>query len=1233
MRSRFLRALLVCAAMGGLLIDRADTVRAVSSGMVISQVYGGGGNASAAYQNDFIELFNRGASPVSLNGWSVQYASTTGTTWQRTNLTNVTLQPGQYYLVQEAAGSGCSGSPCGIGLPPTDTAGTIAMALGAGKVALVNATTTLTGSCPTGGVIDFVGFGTGTNCVEGTGPTATLSNTTSASRAGAGCTETDNNSADFASGTPTPRNTSSPLAPCGGGDTGPSVSNTTPAAGANNVPVNSTIVVSFSESVIASPTAFSLQCPVGVSPVFGQSAAPAMSYTLTPSSPLPYSTTCTVTVTANQVSDTDGIPPAGMASDVAFSFTTAAAPLPGAGKVMINEVDADTPGSDTAEFVELYDGGTGNTPLDGLVVVFFDGGTTGSGKQSYAAFDLDGFSTDAHGYFVMGNPGVPNASLTFEPGQFGLLKNGPDGVALYIGNASDFPDGTMATTTNLQDAIVYGTDDPNASGLLPLLNAGQPIVNENAAGSSQTQSSQRCPNGMGGFRNTSSYLPGVPTPGGVNNCPAARPPSDVVISQVYGGGGNSGATYHNDYVELYNRGAGPMDLTGWSLQYASSAGSGWDSNKQPLGGAIGAGEYYLIALASGGANGASLPVSNISGQINLSAGSGKIALVNSFTGLMGNCPIFDPAIKDFVGYGSADCGEGSTTTSAGSNTTALFRKNNGSLDTDNNANDFAAPAAPNPRRTAPIVELGPNVLTTDPRSNGINAPRDATIQVTFTEPVDVDAAWFTLSCANSGSHFSATFAVSSDGRDHYITPNDNFTAGEQCTVTILKARIHDQDLDDGGPNTDTLPADYSWSFTVATGTDPPYPPGVHLTMGNPSGAGSDPSNYLMEKPEFALSYNRDLGRPNWVSWHLSDEWIGTLTRVDTFRPDPRVPPDWYRVQSFDFSGSGFDRGHMTPNADRDKETSIPINQATFLMSNMVAQAPGNNQGPWASFEGYLRTLVEQQNDELYVVSGPSGVGGTGSLGGVTTTLADGHVTVPSSTWKVALVLPKDSGDDRSRVSCGTRTIAVIMPNQDSIRNDPWENYLTTVDAVETLTGYDFFSNLPEPDQRCIEAGTNGNNPPLVKGNQTITFAVPTNRTYGDPAFTVVATGGASGNPVTFAASGACTSGGLNGATITILAPGSCTITASQAGSDIYNAAADVVGTFTVRPWTFSGFYCGRYGRRLEHGQKWGDGTAQVQSLRRFDRVDEHVRRHSAAHRDPVAVQRRPNEQHRDPRHR
>src|SRR5262249_19550561 len=204
--------------------------------------------------------------------------------------------------------------------------------------------------------------------------------------------------------------------------------------------------------------------------------------------------------------------------------------------------------------------------------------------------------------------------------------------------------------------------------------------------------------------------------------------------------------------------------------------------------------------------------------------------------------------------------------------------------------------------------------------NGFNAPRDATISVTFTEPVDVIGPWFDITCANSGQHNSATFAGTAAGKEHLITPSDNFVAGEMCTVTIFKDQIHDLDLDDSAPNTDTLPANYVWSFTVSTGTAPPEPPSEHLLMGNPSGAVASmdqPNNYLMEKPEYALSYSRDLGRPNWVSWHLTDEWVGTLARLDTFRPDPAVPPDWYRVQSFDFSGTGFDRRHMTPNADRD----------------------------------------------------------------------------------------------------------------------------------------------------------------------------------------------------------------------------------------------------------------------------------------------------------------------------
>src|SRR4029453_17139022 len=192
-------------------------------------------------------------------------------------------------------------------------------------------------------------------------------------------------------------------------------------------------------------------------------------------------------------------------------------------------------------------------------------------------------------------------------------------------------------------------------------------------------------------------------------------------------------------------------------------------------------------------------------------------------------------------------------------------------------------AAPNPRRTAPIVEIGPAVFSSDPRNNGINAPRDANITITFTEPVAVVGNWFNINCATTGLHNDATVGATPDGKTYIIVPNVNFLAAEQCTVTILKDQVHDQDTDDSGPNSDTMAADYVATFTVATGTAPPYPPSVHLTMGNPNNATADtvfPNNYLMEKPEFALSYNRDFGRPNWVSWHLTDEWIGSLARVD-----------------------------------------------------------------------------------------------------------------------------------------------------------------------------------------------------------------------------------------------------------------------------------------------------------------------------------------------------------------
>jgi endonuclease G len=242
----------------------------------------------------------------------------------------------------------------------------------------------------------------------------------------------------------------------------------------------------------------------------------------------------------------------------------------------------------------------------------------------------------------------------------------------------------------------------------------------------------------------------------------------------------------------------------------------------------------------------------------------------------------------------------------------------------------------------------------------------------------------------------------------------------------------------------------------------------NLSLGNPSGAVASPSsatNYLLVKNQYTLSYNRDQGKPNWVSWHLSSAWLGSAPRQDDFRADADLPSGWYQVKATDYSGSGFDRGHNCPSADR--TGSVADNSATFLMSNMMPQAPQNNQQTWANLENYARTLVDAGN-ELYIICGSYGKGGTGSAG-YQTTLASGRVTVPAHCWKVLVVLPVGK-NDMSRINANTRVIAVDTPNDNSLSSN-WGSYRTRVDAIEAATGYDLLSAIPTDLQRSLEAKT------------------------------------------------------------------------------------------------------------------------------------------------------------------
>ncbi|MEH1772002.1 DNA/RNA non-specific endonuclease [Nostoc sp.] len=241
---------------------------------------------------------------------------------------------------------------------------------------------------------------------------------------------------------------------------------------------------------------------------------------------------------------------------------------------------------------------------------------------------------------------------------------------------------------------------------------------------------------------------------------------------------------------------------------------------------------------------------------------------------------------------------------------------------------------------------------------------------------------------------------------------------------------------------------------------------VHLTLGNPSNAitsVSYPNNYLLVKPQYALSYSRDRGTPNWVSWQLNSSWLGSAPRQDNFRADTTLPTGWYQVGGSDYSGSGFDRGHMTPSADRTR--TVTDNSATFLMTNMVPQSPDNNQGPCASLENYLRSLVTG-GKELYIISGIYGMGGTGS-NGIKYTIANGNVQVPNRVWKVIVV--NDPGAGASGVTTNTRVISVNMPNTQGIRNNDWKTYRVSVDSIEVQTGFNLLSNVSTSVQSVIES--------------------------------------------------------------------------------------------------------------------------------------------------------------------
>jgi endonuclease G len=312
-----------------------------------------------------------------------------------------------------------------------------------------------------------------------------------------------------------------------------------------------------------------------------------------------------------------------------------------------------------------------------------------------------------------------------------------------------------------------------------------------------------------------------------------------------------------------------------------------------------------------------------------------------------------------------------------------------------------------------------------------------------------------------------------------------FQAG--ATPAPLRLEIRKTDGGSGRLNIDDIALEAANGAAVTGGsaapapTQPTTPPPSqavvvgrddNMALGNPSGATADannPTNYLLTKPQFTVGYNAQRGTPTWVSWHLNRAWMGSAPRQDDFRPDPALPRQFYAVTRNSYAGSGFDKGHNCPSADR--TTDLDDNSATFLMTNMIPQAANNNQRTWGNLEEWTRAQV-QRGQEVYVVMGCYGKGGTG-LNGLKTTIDQGRVTVPARVWKLLVLLP-EGANDLQRIAAGqARILAIDTPNDQAVNPD-WSRYRVSVDALEAATGLDLLSKLPLEAQtrlqKTVDAG-------------------------------------------------------------------------------------------------------------------------------------------------------------------
>jgi predicted extracellular nuclease/PKD repeat protein len=818
----------------------------------ISQVYGGGGNAGAHYTHDFVELFNASSSPVSLDGLSLQYASATGTghlggsATQLTELPDAMLLPGHYYLVQQSGGSTGSPLPTPDHTDPTP----INLAAASGKIALVVGTSSLGcngGSTPCDAdqlarIIDLVGYGDA-NFYEGTGAAPTLTSSTAAIRNDGGCTDSDDNAADFTAAAPTPRNSSSPSHSCSGA---PVVIETEPEDQASNVPIDTTITVTFNEVVTVTAAWFTIACSDSGS-VTGATtpAGPAGSYTITPADSFAYGEQCTVTVLADQVTNGDEIP---MDVDYVFSFSLEATEgdvtfvyhdlegvvQPGEAVYLAGDFNGWDPTAlpltpDAAHQVfTVTVTGLAADDYDYKYVVYTD--TVAAGLEQW-----DWLNSTDRSLTVSGNATVNdyrNVVVGWANLQWPETLETDMGVAtdniygkLHIQGVTNTPD---SEGRGLKAQAGYGTaPDPATWSWFPMsFWADDGPENDQFAG-------VITPTVPGVFSYTTRYdgnwgagnpnagwtyadlngLPYDPAATGVMTVSFAAVPIAEARAgsngQIFGLEGQVTAqnnTWNNAPEWAFQDESGgiaaffitdPPITLGDTVRLVATRGA-FNNQEQmvfPL--------YYFEIVSPG------LPVEPMPYTTGAAGAGDSEGWLVQMEGVVSSMP----ASCSGTGYSlTLNDGSGPATVrieaATGINLCAIGVQNGDTLGVTGFSTQFQAAYQVKPRNINDLelfVEV-PVVVSTTPANNATNVPTDTLITVQFNEPAVVTSDWFTISCSQSGAVTGSTSPAGPD--DNYtITPDEAFLFGEMCVVTILA----DQVSNNNGAN---MFADYLFNFTV-----------------------------------------------------------------------------------------------------------------------------------------------------------------------------------------------------------------------------------------------------------------------------------------------------------------------------------------------------------------------------------------------------------------------------------